>query len=160
MSKGHCLRALNLFGKLLLGWFVLETILYYWSGRFFIDLDDVSYLFRIESYGEALHIIIIIVFSGLTIVIMGPFLLEGKWAGIVLAMLYWALGNTINPFWYVFPGQWQGTPDEPTTFLSAINVTWSGIVLMGIAGFFYFRRWKPKVEPQTPRYSEGEDLTS
>ncbi len=159
MTKGHCLRALSLFGKFLLGWFVLETLLYYWSGRFFIDLDDVSYLFRIESYGEALHLIIIIVVSGLTIVIMGPFLLEGKWAGIFLAILYWALGNTINPFWYVFPGQWQGTPDETTTFLSAINVTWSGIVLTGIAGFFYFRRWKPEVEPQAARTSEGEDLT-
>ncbi len=157
MTKGHCLRALSLFGKFLLGWFVLETLLYYWSGRFFIDLDDVSYLFRIESYGEALHLIIIIVVSGLTIVIMGPFLLEGKWAGIFLAILYWALGNTINPFWYVFPGQWQGTPDEPTTFLSGINITWSGIVLMGIAGFFYFRRWKPELGPQAVRTNEGED---
>ncbi len=157
MTKGHCLRALNLFGKFLLGWFVLETFLYYWSGRFFIDLDDVSYLFRIASYGEALYLIIIIAVSGLTIAIMGPFLLEGKWAGIFLTILYWALGNTVNPFWYVFPRQWQGTPDEPMTFLWAINIAWSAIVLIGIAGFFYCRRWPPDLEPQAARYSEGED---
>ena len=159
MIKGNWLRSLDYFGKFLLCWFVLETILYYGSGRFFIELDDAFYLYRIESYGEALHLMIMIVVSGVTIVIMGPFLLEGKWAGIFLAILYWAMGNTINPFGYVFPSQWQGTPDEPTTLLLAINVTWSGIVLMGIAGFFYFRRWKPEVEPQTDRHSEGEDLT-
>ena len=96
--------------------------------------------------------------SGLAIVVMGPFLLEGKWAGIFLAILYLALGNTINPFWYVFPSQWQGTQDEPTTFLSVINVTWYGIVLIGIAGFFYFKRWKPEVEPQADRYSDRGSL--
>lgn len=158
MTKGNCLRALNLFGKFLLGWFVLETLLYYWSGHFFTELDDVLYFFRIGSYGEGLGFIIMIAVSGLAIVVMGPFLLEGKWVGIFLAILYMALGNTINPFWYVFPSQWQGTPDEPTTFLSVINVTWYGIVLIGIAGFFYFKRWKAEVEPQADRYSDRGSL--
>ncbi len=157
MTKRHCFWALDLFGKFLLSWFALETFLYYWSGRFFTELDDVSYFYEIGSYGEALRLMIMIAVSGLTLVIMGPFLLEGKWAGIFLAILYLAIGNTMNPLGYVFLGQWQGTPDEPTTFFSTINVTWSGIVLIGIAGFFYCRRWKPEVEPQIGRYSEGED---
>ena len=157
MTKGNCLRALDLFGKFLLGWFVLETLLYYWSGHFLTELDDVSYLYEIGSYGWAFHDVIMIAVSGLTIVIMGPLLLEGKWTGICLAIIYWALGNTVNPFWYVFPGQWQGTPDEPMAFLWVINIAWSAIVLIGIAGFFYCRRWPPDLEPQAARYSEGED---
>ncbi len=157
MTKKNCFRALDLFGKFLLGWFVLETLLYYWSGRFFTELDDVSYLYEIGSYGLAFHHLIIIAVSGLTIVIMGPFLLEGKWAGIFLAILYLALGNTVNPFWYVFPAHRQGTPDEPMSFLWVINIAWSAIVLIGIAGFFYCRRWQPDLEPQAARTSEGED---
>ena len=30
------------FGKFLLCWFVLETILYYWSGRFLVELEGIS----------------------------------------------------------------------------------------------------------------------
>ena len=156
MIKGNWVKSLDYIGKFLLCWFVLETILYYGSGRFFIELEDCFYLFRIQSIGEALHLLLMIAVSGLIIVIMGPFLLEGRWVGIILAILYWFMGNTINPLLYIIPGQWLGTPDEPTTFLSAINVAWYGMVLLGMAGFFYFRRWKPGVEPQTDHHGEEE----
>jgi hypothetical protein len=33
MIKGNWLRIIDLFGKFLLCWFFLETVLYYWSGR-------------------------------------------------------------------------------------------------------------------------------
>ena len=155
MTRVIWLRSLNYFGKFLLCWFVLETILYYVSGDFFIDLDDVSYLFNTDTL-EALHVTLIMAVSCLIIVIMGPFLMEGKWVGIVLAVLYWALGNRINPFWYVFPARWQGTQDHATSLLSGIDLAWSGIVLLGIAGFFYFRRWKPMDEPQTEGRSEED----
>ena len=159
MIKGNWLKSLDYFGKFLLCWFVLETILYYGSGRFFTELEDCFYLFRNQSTVEALHLLLMIAVSGLIIVIMGPFLLEGKWAGIILAILYWFMGNTINPLSYIIPGQRLGTPDEPTTSFSAINIAWSGIVLIGMAGFFYFRRWKPGVEPQTDEHSEEEVST-
>lgn len=148
MTRGILPKSLDYFGKFLLCWFVLETILYYVSGNFFIDLDDVSYLFSVDTL-DALHVTLIIAVSGLLIVVAGPLLLEGKWAGIVLAVLYWAMGNRINPFWYIFPARWQGTDDYPTSFLSGIDITWSAIILFGIAGFFYVRRWEPMVEPQT-----------
>ena len=159
MTRAIFLKSLDYFGKFLLCWFVLETILYYVSGRFFIELEDVFYLFGTDTL-EALHLTLMIAASGLIIVLMGPFLMEGKWVGIVLAVLYWALSNRTNPFWYIFPDRWLGTPDYPTSFLSGIDYAWSAIVLFGIAGFFYFRHWKPLVETQTEGRSEEEGSTA
>lgn len=146
MPRSYFLKSLDYFGKFLLGWFALETILYYTSGRFFIELDDVTYFFQAYAYFDAFYVIFMIVMSGLMIVLIGPFLMDGKWIGLVLALLYLAWGNTINPFWYLLPEHLQPVEEGPQAMFSGVNLAWSGIVVLGIAGFFYFRRWKPTVD--------------
>ena len=114
-----------------------------------------SFVYRVGSYGWALHHIIMVAVAGLAILFIGPLLLKGRWTGFCLAMLYWALGNIVNPFWYVFPHRWQARADGPTIFLLVINITWSLMVLTGIIGFFYSRRSTPNSTLQPLAQSSG-----
>ena len=155
MTKGNWLWTMELFGKFLLCWFVLETFLYYWSGCFFVELEGILSFYRIGSYRWSLHHIIMVAVAGLAILFIGPLLLKGRWTGFCLAMLYWALGNIVNPFWYVFPHRWQARADGPTIFLLVINITWSLMVLTGIIGFFYSRRSTPNSTLQPLAQSSG-----
>jgi hypothetical protein len=98
MTTDNRLWIMDRFGKFLLCWFVLETILYYWSGRFLVELEGISSFYLMGSYLWALHHGIMVPVAGLAILFMGPLLLKGRWTGICLAILYWALGNIVNPF--------------------------------------------------------------
>jgi len=131
------------FGKFFLAWFALETLLYYWSGRFLVELEGIFSFYRMGSNGWALHHAIMVPVAGLAILFMAPLMLRGQWVGFFLGLLYWGLGNTVNPFWYLFPHGWQATTNGPTIFLWSINIFWSLLVLTGIIGLFYSRRSTP-----------------
>jgi hypothetical protein len=155
MTTNSWVQIRDWFGKFLLCWFVLETVLYYWSGRFLIELEGISSFYRRGSYLWALHHSIMVPVAGLAILFMGPLLLKGRLTGFCLALVYWPLGNVVNPFWYIFPHRWQATVDGPTIFLWVINIAWSLIVLLGIIGFFFSRRSTPNLTLQPIAQSSG-----
>src|SRR5947199_10057460 len=103
MTKGNWLWTMELFGKFLLCWFVLETFLYYWSGRFFVELGGILSFYRMGWYGWALHHIIMVAVAGLGILFIGQLLPQGRWTGVCLALLYCGLGSCVNLFWHVLP---------------------------------------------------------
>lgn len=89
MTNNKWLRITDRFGRVLLCWFALETFLYYWSGRFLIELEGILSFYRMGSYGWALHHIIMVPVAGLAILFMTPLMLRGQWVGFFLALLYW-----------------------------------------------------------------------
>ena len=96
---------------------------------------------RSGSYWWAVHAIVGVFSGAVAIFVMVPFLLRGYWLGLFIALLYWVVGYILNPFWYLFPQEWQGSERAgPTGFLYAINIFWSLAMLVGIVAFFYTRR--------------------
>ncbi len=134
-------KGLDIVGKLLLGWFVFSTFIYIWSGRFFTELENIPMSLRAGSYWWAIHGITLVFSAGFAVFLMIPPLLRGYWSGLFIAILYWLFGNYVNPFWYVFPQEWQASEREgATAFLYAINIFWSFVMLLGIVSLFVTRR--------------------
>ena len=105
-------RALDIFGKFLLCWFGFSTLIYFWSGRFFTELENIPMSIRSGSYWWAIHDVIGVFFGAFAIFVMVPLLLRGSWLGFFVALLYWGIGYILNPFWYLFPQEWQGSERE------------------------------------------------
>ena len=141
MTKLHLLKAGDAFGKLLICWFGLATFMYFWSGRFFTEIESIPMFIRGGSYWWALHHMVRILVAGFGIVLMVPLLLKGHWMGLVIFLLYWAFGNFMNPLWYFFPGNWLVSPQGgPSILLWTINIFWSLVMALGIIAFFCSRR--------------------
>jgi hypothetical protein len=135
------IKGLDIFGKLLLGWFVFSTLIYFWSGRFFTELEHILISARTGSYWWAIQDIIRVFSAGFAVFVMAPLLLRGYWSGLFVALLYWFIGYFFNPFWYVFPQEWQVSEREGATgFLYVINIFWSLAMLVGIVALFNTRR--------------------
>jgi hypothetical protein len=119
---------------------VLVHLSIFGPGAFSLNLK----VFRCLS--EVVHIggpfTIFGVFGGaVAIFVMVPFLLRGHWLGLLIAFLYWVIGYVLNPFWYLFPQEWQGSEREgPTVFLYVINILWWLIILIGTVAFYFTRR--------------------
>ena len=141
VTRTQAIRGLDIFGKFLLSWFGFSTFIYFWSGRFFTELENIPMSVRSGSYWWAVHDIIGMFGGGFAVFVMAPLLLKGYWSGLFIALLYWGIGYILNPFWYLFPQEWQGSEREgPTVFLYAINIFWSLVTLLGIVAFFNARR--------------------
>ena len=135
------IRGVDIFGKFLLCWFGFSTLIYFWSGRFFTELESILMSIRSGSVGWSLHAIAGVFGGAVAVFLMIPFLLRGHWFGLFIALLYWVIGYTLNPFWYLFPQEWQGSEREgPTVFLYVINILWWLIMLIGIVTFYFIRR--------------------
>jgi hypothetical protein len=79
--------------------------------------------------------------GGLAVFLMMPLLLKGSWFGLSVALIYWGVGNVINPLLYLFPQDWLGSQREgPSILLYAIHIFWWLVMLVGIVGFFITRR--------------------
>jgi hypothetical protein len=135
------IRAVDVFGKFLLCWFGFSTLIYFWSGRLFTELESIPMSVRSGSYWWAVHAIFGVFGGAVAIFVMVPFLLRGHWLGLLIAFLYWVIGYVLNPFWYLFPQEWQGSEREgPTVFLYVINILWWLIILIGTVAFYFTRR--------------------
>jgi hypothetical protein len=133
-------KGLAIFEKLLLGWFVFSTLIYFWSGRLSTELENIPMSLRAGSYLWAIHGIILVFSAGVSVFLMIPLLLRGYWSGLFVGLLYWLFGNYVNPFWYVFPQEWQVSKEGPSGFLYVINIFWSLAMLVGIVALFIRRR--------------------
>jgi hypothetical protein len=142
-------KTLDIFGKFLLGWFVFSTLLYFWSGGFFTELENIPMSVSTGSYWWAIHGIILVFSAGFAVFLLIPLLLRGYWSGLFIAILYWLFGNYVNPFWYMFPQEWQASErDGASGFLYVINILWSLAMLFGILALFITKR--PSTKTLTP----------
>jgi len=134
-------KGLDIFGKLLLGWFVFSTLIYFWSGGFFTELEQILISGRTGSYWWAIQDIIRVFSAGFAVFLIFPLLLRGYWSGLFVALLYWVIGYFFNPLWFVFPQEWQVSEGEGASgFLYVINIFWSLAMLFGIVALFIMRR--------------------
>ena len=105
-------RALDIFGKFLLCWFGFSTLIYFWSGRFFTELENIPMSIRSGSIGGPSTMSSVCFSVLFAIFVMVRLLLRGSWLGFFVALLYWGIGYILNPFWYLFPQEWQGSERE------------------------------------------------
>jgi len=141
MTSFKLLKGMDIFGKFLLAWFGFATFLYFWSGLFFTEIENIRMISQSGSYWWLVHHLVLVPTSAFAVFFMVPLLLKGRWLGFLIFLLYLAFGHFVNPFWYLFPVAWFGTENEgPTVFSYGINILWSVVMLLGIIAFFYSRR--------------------
>jgi hypothetical protein len=134
-------KGLDILGKLLLAWFVFSTLIYFWSGRFFTEVEQITISVRTGSYWWAIQDIIYVFSAGFAVFLMIPFLLRGYWSGLFIALLDWVIGYFFKPVLVRVSAEWQVSEREAASgFLYVINIFWSLAMLFGILALFITKR--------------------
>jgi hypothetical protein len=140
MKKRHFIFAFDIVSKLLLAWFVFQTLLYFYTGRFSVQIGHLKH-FGSESILMDIYTLIQIPVSGVGAIILIPLILKGHKSGLFLGILYWIMGYIINPLWYVFPRTMQVTASrEPALLLIILNILWSAITVLLMTAYYFYRR--------------------
>jgi hypothetical protein len=137
-------RIIDILGKCLLGWFVFQTLQYFWTGLFLKEIEMVPYLFNGNFTWIGLYSLLSIPVAALGAFVLIPLLLRGYLSGLLVGLLYCAMGYFVNPLWFIVPIAPSG---EGTSLLWGINLFWSGFTLAIIFCFYYVRR--PFRKPQS-----------
>ena len=132
---------IDISGKCLLAWFVYETYKYIFGGRFLTEIKQLSNTFQYDSAFWGIYATLKIPVASIGALILILLLLRGKVWGLILGITYWIMGNLINPLWFIIPYDMQVSPEgKATTLLLFANYFWSGVVLIIIVAFYFYRR--------------------
>ncbi|MCP3930770.1 MAG: hypothetical protein GY705_16910 [Bacteroidetes bacterium] len=130
---------IDILGKSLLAWFVLQTFLYFYTGRFSEEINGLKYFGSTHILMD-IYALIQIPFASVGVFVLIPLILKGYKSGLILGVLYWLMGYLINPLWYAFPKSMQSTANgEATLLLVVINTIWS-IFSISVITIYYFNR--------------------
>ena len=132
-------KAIDIIGKLLLAWFIFETFLYFYTGRFLQQLSMVSDTFQSGFWG--IYNLIQIPVASIGVFTLIYLIYRGHISGLIIGVLYWIMGYITNPFWIILPSELQKTSTgEATSLIIGLNYTWSILTLVIIFCFFLYRR--------------------
>ena len=137
-------------GKCLLAWYLYETYKYVCGANFIDQINFASNFFQFDFTFFAVYSVFQIPVSAIGIFIIIPLLFKGSIWGLLAGIVYWVMGNLINPFWFVIPYEKQITATgKVTTLLACANYIWAGISLVTIVSFYFHRRYmKTQVQNQ------------
>jgi hypothetical protein len=131
----------DILGRLLLVWYLIETIRYFWAGRFGVEVGQLKHSFAAPLTPCAAVASLQIAVAALGVFILIPLLWRGAWSGLIAGLLYWAWGYTTNPLQFMFPeSDLTSSGEGPTGLLSAISVVWMAATLALLIAFFFARR--------------------
>jgi hypothetical protein len=108
MSKKIFITIYDLFAKLLLAWFVFQSFMYFYTGRFLEEIESLKHFGRYSILLDIYSLIQIPV-AAIGAVVLIPLILKGYKSGLVVGILYWIMGYIMNPLWYAFPRSMQAT---------------------------------------------------
>jgi hypothetical protein len=133
-------KLVDVFGKVMLGWFVFSTIRYFYYGRFGEEIRMILPSFHDGLYWWFVYRLIQVPFSAIGIFIIIPLLLKGRMLGLVLGVLYWILGYPTNPLSFIVPYKMQvDSSGGPSIILLGINLFY-GIITLVVLVLFYLHR--------------------
>ena len=102
----------DLLRRVLLGWYVIETIRYFWAGRFGVEVEQLARTFEGPRTVWMVLAPLLIVVAAVSVFLLIPLLWRGAWAGLAIALLYWAWGYATNPLWFVVPSSPSSHPPK------------------------------------------------
>jgi len=128
-------------GRLLLGWYLIGTARYLWTGRFQVEVGQLRHTFEAPTTVWTILAPLQICVAAVGVFMVIPLLWRGTWAGLIAGLLYWSWGYPANPLWFVVPSSYFVSPNGgPTALLWVINLSWAATTLVLTIGFFLARR--------------------
>jgi len=138
----------DLLGRVLLGWYVIETLRYFGTGRFRVEVEQLPRTFEGPATLWMVLAPLQIAVAAVGVFVLIPLLWRGTWAGLVMGLLYWAWGYATNPLWLVIPSSRLASSSKgPTVLLSLVSVAWIATSLMILVAFFLARRSIMRKQP-------------
>ena len=127
-------------GKLLLCWFLFESIHFLYSGRF-MGLARMLPQFFQSRITLGLYVIYHMTISTVGALAVVPLMLKGQNAGLILGIAYCLSGHTVSPFDLILPaGSLLSAANEPTMLSKAADIIWLIFTLSLTILFFLQRR--------------------
>lgn len=132
-------KAIDIAGKLLLGWFVFESVHFLYSGRFMELARMVPDFFR-NRIIVGLYVLYHMTISTIGSLALVPLMLQGRNAGIILGLAYCLSAHTVHPFDLLLSSGSLLTPiNEPTVLSQMIDILWL-IATIAITILFFLQR--------------------
>jgi hypothetical protein len=132
-------KSIDIAGKLLLCWFLFESVHFLYSGRF-IDLARMIPLFFQNKIIVGLYVVFHMTMSTIGALVVVPMMLQGRNAGLILGIAYCLSAHTVHPFDFILPaGSLLSPANEPTLLSQVIDITWL-IFTVSITIFFFLQR--------------------
>jgi hypothetical protein len=127
-------------GKLLLCWFLFESIHFLYSGRFMALARMLPQFFQ-SRIALGLYGIYHMTISTVGALAVVPLMLKGQNAGLILGIAYCLSGHTVSPFDLILPaGSLLSAVNEPTMLSKAADIIWLIFTLSLTILFFLQRR--------------------
>lgn len=132
-------KLIDVAGKLLLGWFLFESVHFLYSGRFMELARMVPDFFR-NRIIVGLYVVYHMTISTIGALAVVPLMLQGRNAGIILGLAYCLTAHTVHPFDLILSAGSLLTPaNEPTLLSQMIDILWL-IVTVAITILFFLKR--------------------
>lgn len=117
-------KSIAIAGKLLLGWFLFESVHFLYSGRF-MDLARMIPEFFQNRIIVGLYVVYHMILSTVGALAVVPLLLQGRNAGLILGIAYGLSAHTVHPFDFILSAGSLLTPaNEPTLLSQVIDILW------------------------------------
>jgi hypothetical protein len=127
-------------GKLLLCWFLFESIHFFYSGRF-IGLARLLPQFFQSRIPLGLYVVYHMLISTVGALAVVPMMLKGKNAGLILGIAYCLSEHTVSPFDLILPAvSLLSSANEQTMLSKAVDIIWLIFTLSLTILFFLQRR--------------------
>jgi hypothetical protein len=134
-------RVTDVLGRLLLVWYLIQTVRYFWVGRFGVEVGQLQHAIREPLTLWSLVAPLQIAVAALGVFLLIPLLWRGTWAGLVAGLVYWGWGYATNPLQFVIPHSYLVSSGEgPTPLLWAVSFAWMVATLAVLVAFFFVRR--------------------
>ncbi len=140
-EAGKMAKTIDVLGRLLFAWYVIETARYFWTGRFGIEVRHLewSYAAPLMPWAVVASLRIAVAAAGVFVLI--PLLWRGAWGGLAAGLLYWGLGYTTNPLHFLIPDSYLVSPGGgPTALAWVLGFAWAATALAILLAFFFLRR--------------------
>jgi hypothetical protein len=126
-------------GKLLLCWFLFESVHFLYSGRF-MDLARMVPQFFQNRTIVGLYVVYHMTISTIGALAVVPMMLQGRNAGLILGIAYCLSAHTVHPFDFILPaGSLLSPANEPTLLSQVIDISWL-IFTVAITIMFFLQR--------------------
>lgn len=138
---GRSAKIIDVLGRCLLGWYLIQTARYFWIGRFGVEVGELKRTFEAPLTPWTVIAPLQIAVAAVGVFVLVPLIWRGAWAGLAAGLLYWAWGYATNPLYFVIPSSYLSSPREgPTSLLWVISLAWMATTLAVLIGFFLLRR--------------------
>jgi hypothetical protein len=132
-------KSIDAAGKLLLCWFLFESVHFLYSGRFMALIRMIPEFFQ-NRIIVGLYVVYHMTISTIGAIAVVPMMLQGRNAGLVLGIAYCLSAHTVHPFDFILPaGSLLSPANEPTLLSQAIDIIWL-IFTVAITILFFLQR--------------------